>query len=95
VIDYRYGDRWSWGVAIVGINQGQHIVASQYLQHRLLCRLAERVRVTTNIDWAMDVLSSTVFHDCLRNGQDVLFIKRGGEGAAAVTGRAKGHFLGG
>ena len=77
VIDNRHRNRRCGGVAIVRVNQRQHIVSGQHLKNGLLSRFTEGVGVSTDIDRPTNALRASVFDDGLGDCQDVLLVKRG------------------
>lgn len=78
-----------------GVDEDLDAVRGEHLQRGVLRGLAQCVGVLGQEQRAGDALRSPVFHDCLRDGNDVLFVERGLEAGAPVPGGAKDDALAG
>ena len=93
MIDDGHRHRWRWHIAALGINHGDYIVSGKNLKSGLLGRSAQRVGIFTHVDWPVNILSATVFHDGLGYGGNVILVERAVQTGATVTRCSKSHLL--
>ena len=85
VIDDGHRDRRRRHIATLGIDHGNHVVASQHLKRGQLGRARKSVGVLTNINRATDALALPIFDNRLGDRRDVIFVEAAVECGASVT----------
>ena len=78
---------------MAGVDEHVHAVGRQHLKGGVLCRLAQAVGVLRHVKGAGDALAGAVFHDRLRDGDDVGFIEGRLQARSPVPGGAERHPL--
>ena len=93
MVNDRHRNGRGGGVPIVAVYQSGNPVTGQDLERGQLRWAAKCVSVLANVDRPANLLADSVFHNCLGDCGDMVFVKRSVKRSSAVTAGAECHLL--